>query len=841
MKRILFLLVIIIISMPLWAAFAEQVQINQIPGTKLEGLKKNLTPQDIQNIKASPALSENSPVPEQISRQKEPVNKPDINEKKAPEASNASEGDKDSAELSQVEQYISGKSISGVSTNIRQFGYELFGKSSSIFTPPVDTPVGPDYVIGPGDEIKVAAWGQIEGQWKACVDRDGTLTLPKIGTLGVTGMSFKELKESLHKEFSKYYKGFEMNVSMGALRTIRIYVVGNAQKPGSYTISSLSSLVNAIFEAGGPSRTGSMRNIQLKRNGNVLTVFDMYDFLLKGDKTKDVRLMPDDVIFIPPVGAVAGVAGRVKVPAIYELKGETRITDLISMAGGVAATGYLQRVQAERVFQNEVKIIVDTNLKEMDKGKDILLKDLDLVKIFPISNVIVNAVTVKGNVARPGQIQWFEGMRVSDVIKNTEKDLLPETYFEYALIERYLAPDYHKVMMAFNLGKALFEGRKDEDKFLMPYDTLIIYSKWDFLERPQVRISGAVNKPGEFELKGNMKVSDLIKLAGGTKYFAFLEKAELTRVKPTPEGPRTETVSVNVQKVLEGDAAHDLLLFNNDYLMIRTVPEWQLYRQVTIAGEVRFPGTYAIEKGEKLSSLIDRAGGYTDRAYLRGAIFVRESVREIQQKSLNEMVMRLERELLAQSTMKASASLSKEEIDANRLELEGKQKFLESLKGLKATGRMVAALTHLRLLKGSDFDIELEDGDTLKIPEVNRTINVTGAVLSPGSFIYTDRLNYKDYLAQAGGLSKYANADDIYILKADGSARKTPRSFLDWNSKESRWDLEAFKTKTKELEPGDCIIVPEKLEKVAWLRDIKDITQILMQIAVVAGVTVNLF
>jgi len=233
-----------------------------------------------------------------------------------------------------IEQYISGKISPNVSTNIRQFGYDLFAKPPSTFAPSGKVPVGPNYVIGPGDEIRVIVWGKVEGKWNLVVDRDGNIALPKVGILGITGLTFKELKSLLSKEFSRYYTGFEMNVSLGTLRTMQVYVVGNAKRPGAYTISSLSTLVNALFAAGGPAKMGTMRDIQVKRNGKTITHFDVYDFLLKGDKTKDIRLMPEDVIFIPHIKSIVGIAGNVKQPAIYELSGDTRITDIIKMAGG---------------------------------------------------------------------------------------------------------------------------------------------------------------------------------------------------------------------------------------------------------------------------------------------------------------------------------------------------------------------------------------------------------------------------------------------------------------------------------------------------------------------------
>lgn len=650
--------------------------------------------------------------------------------------------------MSEFEQFISGKTPLTVSTDIKQFGYDLFKKPPSTFAPVDKVPVGPEYVIGPGDEIMISVWGRIEGQWSTVVDRNGNITLPKIGILSVTGLTFKELKELLYKEFSKYYTGFEMNVSMGVLRTIRVYVVGNAERPGAYTISSLSTVINALFEAGGPSKNGTMRDIQVKRNGKTVVHFDMYDFLLKGDKTKDIRLMPEDVIFIPPVGSLVGIAGTVKNPAIYELKGETRLLDLISMSGGLSNVAFKGRVQVQRIEDNKFRTIFEGDLIEVEKNpeKNFVLRDGDLLKVYPVAEV-----------------------------KNI------------------------------------------------------------------IKINGAVANPGEYGVKsGITKVKDILSLAGGLLYYAS-NQAEITRVKITQAGPQTERISIDLSKALQDDPQNNIPLEMNDYIFIRAIPEWDLYKIVSITGEVKYPGTYTIKKGERLSSLIERAGGYTDKAYLRGAVFTRERVKEIQQKSLEEMINRLERELLVSGATITSTALSPEEIQISRIELEQRQKFIESLKTLKPTGRMSIKLSHLRLLKNSEFDIELEEGDSLFIPPESKFVNVTGAVFSPGSFVYHSEFDYRDYIEQAAGFSRYADTSNVYVLKVDGTAKKLSKGFLGWNPFKSRWEVSAFEEEEKEIEPGDTIVIPEELEKIAWLREVKDITQILFQIAVTTGVVLRLF
>jgi polysaccharide biosynthesis/export protein len=624
---------------------------------------------------------------------------------------------------------------------VKQFGYDLFGLPSSTFAPVEQVPVGPDYVIGPGDEIRIAMWGNMEGQWTVPVNRDGNIALPKVGVLGVTGLTFKELKELIHKELSKYFTGFEMNMSMGSLRTIRIYVVGNATRPGAYTVSSLTTLVNALLEAGGPNKIGTMRDVQVKRNGKTLVHFDMYDLILKGDKTKDIRLMPDDVIFIPPVGPLAAITGNVKNPSIFELKGETRLLDLIQMAGGLTGLAFNGRVQLQRTEERRFRTIFEGDLIDLASNpeKNFVLNDWDLIRIFYVADM-----------------------------KNI------------------------------------------------------------------IRVTGAVASPGEFGITpGATRVKDVVSKSGGLLYYASTI-CEITRVKVTQAGPVTERFQVDLAKALQDDPTQNVLLEVNDYLFVRSVPDWQLYRTVTLSGEVRYPGTYTIEKGERLSSLLERAGGYTEYAYLRGAAFTRERVRELQQKNVEEMIARMEKELLAESSTVSSASA--ESIESRKIELQQKQAFIESLKKARATGRLTIRLAHLRLLKGSEYDIALENGDTLFIPMNNRVVNVLGAVMSNASLIFVDKALPKDYIEMAGGYSRYADTSNAYLLKVDGSARKLSGGTINWNGSTSRWELAGFGGDTKQIEAGDSIVVPEKLERIAWLREIKDITQILAQMATVTGI-----
>jgi polysaccharide export outer membrane protein len=632
------------------------------------------------------------------------------------------------------------KSPISVSTDLRQFGYDLFRQSPSTFAPVEKVPVGPDYVIGPGDEIRIAVWGKIEGQWNVVVDRDGNIALPKIGILGVTGLKFNELKELLQMEFSKYYTGFEMNVSMGALRTIRVYVVGNAEKPGAYTVSSLSTLINALFEAGSPSKTGTLRDIQVKRNHDTVVHFDMYDFLLKGDKTKDIRLMPEDVIFIPSIGPLVGIAGSVNNPAIYELKRETTISQLIEMASGLGDIAFKGRVQINRIVNNNRQIVFESDLAE---AKGMKVQGGDVVKIFTVV----------------------------------------------------------------------------QDKRL-------------------VRISGAVQREGKYGFKPGMMVKDLISMAGGLKYYAYSKEAELTRIHVTEKGLRTEKIIIPLEKALADDPEGNILLKEDDYLFVRTIPEWQIYQTVTIAGEVKFPGIYTIKKGESLSSLIERAGGFTDRAYLKGSVFTRERVRQLQQKQLDEMVERLERELLGMGGAEISTALSQEETQIKESEIRQKREFIKGLKKIKTIGRMVLKIDVPEQLKNTPYDIELEESDSLFIPADSHSVQVIGSVYNQTAFVYDRDWSICKYIDLAGGYTENADEKRVYVLKVDGTAVRPQSSFLgiSWSRDSNRWEVGG-----QELDPGDTVVVPEKLEKIAWMRDIKDITQILYQIAVTAGVLLVAF
>ncbi|OGP16858.1 MAG: hypothetical protein A2V21_303360 [Deltaproteobacteria bacterium GWC2_55_46] len=649
--------------------------------------------------------------------------------------------------LSVLENYVNQTIAPYFNENqvVRQFGYDIFGRPAA-FDPSDLMPVGPDYLLRPGDELKISFWGKISSDLSVRIGRDGSVSLGEFGVLHPAGLTFAEAKAYLQEVVARYYKPSEvkMNLSMGALSSMRVFVAGSASNPGSFTVSSMSSILNALMAAGGPSKSGSMRSITLHRNGKVVSGLDLYDLLLKGDKSGDIRLQPDDVIFIPPVGPQVAVAGYVKSPGIYELKGESSIKEAIEMAGGIDALAYSGRLKIDRI-------------------------------------------------AEGGRTAAFEWKYDDELIKTGVR----------------------------------------------PGDIITIFHA--VADKKHVRLEGAVKREGEYGVNGKLTVSGLINLAGGVEPYSYTREAELTRVDPTPAGPKTTKFFIDLDKAMAGNALHDIELKGDDYLYVKTIPEWRLYRKVKVSGEVKFPGTYIVEKGETISSLLSRAGGLTDKAFFKGAVFTRVSVREVQQKQLDESISRLEYELFSSSAEAIETASDPQSAEQLRLSMVQKKALIAKLKSAQALGRIVINLEPIDKFKGSVYDIELLDGDEVRIPEVPAQVQVVGSVYNQTALVYSPELSVSEYINTAGGVTKYAAEDEIYILKMNGTAinsRQAGNWSVGWDKVTGRW-VTGFMSSS--LDPGDTIVVPEKTDRIAWLKETKDLTQILYQIAVTAGVLIVAF
>ncbi len=725
------------------------------------------------------------------------------------------------------------KGYQDISTDLKPFGFDFFTEGSmKVIADRQDIPVPTNYVVGPGDEVKILMWGRVNGQHNLVVDKDGNINMPQIGPLPVAGMTFEQMSVNIIQQCEKII-GASVNITMGRLKSIPVFILGDVARPGAYTVGSFATITDALIMAGGPSPIGSLRGVQLKRKGRVVTTFDLYDLLLKGDKSKDAMLQAGDVIFVPVTGALVGIAGNVKRPAIYELKGKQTLHTVIELAGGILPTAYTQQIQVERVVKGERQVVIDLDDKHLTSARDFVLSEADLVKIFNLAEKEENVVHVVGNVKRPGKYEYRAGIKVKDLIKDV-RDLEYETHLDYALIKRMAIPGSRSEseLLPFHIGRLLLRKDESQNIELKPQDTVYIFSKWFFTDKPSVVVEGGVRSGGRFDLVDNLTVRDAILLAGGLTRDASYDDVELYRMDPATNKRIIERV--NLRKALDGDPEHNVLLKDLDRVTVRKIHGVKEERIITVNGEVAHPGRYAAQRGERLSSILERAGGYTDTAYLKGAVFTRVRVREMQQKAMEEMVKRLERELYAESSTIESTGPS----EAKKLEIQNRRAFVDAMKKIEPNGRMSVKLVHLRLLKGSAFDIEMEDGDTITIPTKNSVVSVTGAVMSQGSFVYLDEMDYKDYVDIAGGYTRYADKGNTFVLKVDGTARRVNGGFMNWNHSNSRWELAAFSENADKLDPGDTIIVPEKLERFAWLKELKDWTQILMQMSVI-GATVN--
>ncbi len=515
--------------------------------------------------------------------------------------------------------FLEGAQSLSVDETLKPFGYELFAGAPSTFAPATDVPVGPDYVIGPGDEIHVQLYGKSNSSADLTVDRDGLINFPELGPIAVTGLSFRELKETLLREVDKRMIGVEASITMGRLRSIRIFVLGEVFRPGSYSVSGLSTLTNALFASGGVREIGSLRQVQLKRAGELVGELDLYDLLIKGDTSGDARLMPGDVIFVPPVGPMVGAAGEVKRPAIYELKGEFSAAQLLELAGGLTARAHREQLQLDR-YEDGERISLDF---PVTGASELLLGDGDLLKVYPVTGREEGVVWLEGNVLRPGKRQFREGMRLLDLIGGAE-DLLPETHFAYGLIERENTVNRETEYLSFNLEAALLRGEAAENLLLRGRDRVFVFHRAYFREPPRVAVRGEVQTPGRYQYKREMRVLDLLLAAGGLTHDVWLDEAELFRTDP--KDMSVTRIALDLAAVLAGDPAANILLADRDELALHSIWEFKRKHEVRVLGQVHQPGVFPLFEGMRVSDLIFAGGNLRENAYLREAELTRYEI-----------------------------------------------------------------------------------------------------------------------------------------------------------------------------------------------------------------------
>jgi len=745
---------------------------------------------------------------------------------------------------SPMENILSGQFPTDITRQLTQYGYDFFAEDGAVYAPITDVPVGADYIIGPGDNFKIHLWGKAENTYTVTVDRDGIITLPRLGAVGVNGMTLAEMKRYLAHKFKAYYPQFEMNISMGRLRTIQVFVVGEARKPGTYAVHSLSTVITALFATGGPNKNGSMRGVQLIRNGQRLKTIDLYDFFLSGDKSQDERLQPGDTLFIPVIGPVVGVAGNVRRPAIYEIRSRETIGDMLILAGGVLPVGSLQNVVVERVEAHRRRIVksfnIDPRLPSDQNELSSPLADGDLIKIYPVHERIRNVVYLEGHVKYPREYELKAEMRLSDLIPSYDH-LLPEPYLPQAEIMRFVPPDLHPEVIEFDLGRMLAGDRRHDLK-LQDLDRVIVYHQWDKAPQPRVFIRGEVRQAGEYRLYQDMTVKDLIFEAGNPTEKAFMEQATLVRLVSSPAGSDTVEMPFSPSRAMAGLVPDNMRLDPNDVVYIREIPKFSQARtlKIHLEGEFVFPGEYAFSEGERLGRIIERAGGLTGEAYPLGAVFQRETVRIKQLEQIRGYISKLEETVLTLTAQATETALDEDQAAILQQTLASQKELLKKLRSAQPTGRMVIDLVDVIHRPSSDHNFALRAGDRLIVPKRPDFVSVIGEVYNPiALFAEKDRtLGY--YLEQVGGTTEEANEKQMYLVRANGKVISKAQTgyggMATWDPKEYRWTLHQFYQ--HKIDPGDTIIVPKKVEKYPWLRLTKDITQIAYQIAVSAGVLI---
>ena len=671
---------------------------------------------------------------------------------------------------------------------IKQFGYEVFARSPYSESPFSTIPVGPDYILGPGDAITIRIWGKVEEKFDVTVDTTGRIFLQRVGSISVAGDTIQGATRTIQRELEKLYVNFQLDVSVSKLRSIKIFVLGEVASPGSYDVSSLSTLMMALYLSGGPTKMGSLREVKLIRNQRVIRVIDLYDYLLDGNKNQDPHLQSFDTIFIPVIGDVVKIYGAVKRPAIFESKGQSNAYQAIyDYAGGPSIGYYAKHIQIERIKEGEKRVLEDlkfADAKEMErKLKTTTLVSGDTIRVLPIFDTVFQKIDIRGNVLRPGSYEFSDKLTLDDILKKAG-GVLEDTYRDKMVIYRRINESERQIL-SIDLN-----ATDPKSIGLQEFDIIEVASKFEISGGPSLVIEGEVSRPGEYQVLKNMTIQDALFIARPNKT-AYLQEIELIR----------GDVSGNksVQLIKQADYG-TVLLKENDQIFIREESEKFRSKIVNISGMIKYPGNYVIKDHETLKDIISRAGGYTENAFPKGLIFKRlnndENVGE--QKVLQEERKRLiyEKDEKALEASSQTQAAYKEALQ-----------FVTSEISIN-TNRVVIDVKNEEIVNSDN--ILLQAGDTILIPETPRVVQVVGGVQRSTSFVYQSGEDYKYYVKKAGGYSKYANPKQMLVIKANGSV---------------------VQGKTV-IERGDYIYIPEEVTiKKDMLAFIESVTKILANVA----------
>ncbi len=734
------------------------------------------------------------------------------------------------------------------------------------------SPVPPDYVVGPGDELRIRIWGQVSFQVNLSVDRSGEIYLPQIGQVHVAGLTFSELDAHLRDAVGRVYRNFDLTVDMGQIRSIQIYVAGQARRPGVYTVSSLSTLVDAVFASGGPSVEGSMRSIELRRGGAVITRFDLYDLLIRGDKTKDAKLLPGDVIFIPSVGPEAAVLGSVRNPAIYELLPKESLANALADAGGVSAVAAEARVSIERIDEHRDRQAMEVAYDAA--GLATPMADGDTIRVYSIVPKYQKTVILRGNTANPGRFAWHEGMRVSDLIPDKES-LLTRNYWWRRAQMGLPAPEFEPVPGFANArqpidnhpitlprspqqevnglnqtGQQSGEPGFGQDQYDLQQGQYGEQQGQNTTQQGQYNsLQGQTGSGQAPQLNAQQRAGSAPlasqEMGGSSQATPPSQRTQVQLPAPEidwdyavierqdPETLKTVLVPFDLGKlVLQHDAAQDLELQPGDVVSIFSaadirVPVAEQTKLIRLEGEFVHAGVYSTQPGESLRHLVERAGGLTPNAYLYGSEFTRVATRAVQQARIDEYVQSLTLGIQRSAIMLAAspAAATSQGLASATAAQGGEQGLLASLRQIRATGRIVLAMQPNSTGLASLPNITLEDGDRFVVPHIPATVNVVGAVYDQNSFLFAENTRAETYLRLAGGPNKDADRKREFIIRADGEVVSHDTSNGLWGNEFN--NLHVY--------PGDTIVVPEKLPKQSALYGLMNWSSVFSQLALGAA------
>jgi protein involved in polysaccharide export with SLBB domain len=777
----------------------------------------------------------------------------------------------------------------------RRFGSEVF--RDGLRDPrsvPMDLPVGPDYVVGPGDSLTIDLWGGISTKLVRTVDRQGRVTIPEAGPVLVSGRTLGEVQQAVQRAISTQYRDTSSDVSVSRLRTIRVYVVGEVEEPGAYDISSLSTAINALVGAGGVTPRGSLRSLKHMRGKQELEQIDAYDLLLQGVSPDAKKLENGDTLMVPPVGPQVTVTGMVRRPAIYELNGEETVEDALELAGGILPAAALRHVEVQRLEAHEKRTMLSLDLSPDNAAPAQLasfkIQDGDEIHIFPIAQYNQDTIYLQGHVQRPGKYSYHAQMKLTDLLASY-KDILPEPAAHYGEIIRLNPPDFHPTVVSFDLASAMADPATGPA--LQPLDTVRIFSRFDFEPAPTVFVVGEVRSPGNYRTSGQASLRDAVFLAGGLKPDAALDTAQLFRINPdgsskifsvnlgsalngnatdnillqprdrllihkntsrvdastieitgevakpgrypytenmraedliraagglkrsadtntadltryAASGGSSQHLQISLASLSNGNPTEDLPLHSGDVLAIRQVPGWSdIGAAVKVNGEVVHPSTYGIRPGERLSSVLQRAGGFTGQAYPYGAVLMRREVREMETRNQSELISRMkaEREHLKE--------LPEGTADQKNNKLNAIAQTDASITQLAANPPIGRVVIHIQSdaskWRDTPADVALRDGDVLMIPKKASVVTVNGQVFNPTAITAQAGRSAKWYLSQAGGPTPIADKKGVFVIRADGSVLSAKSNGGGWFSGDPL---------NTPLRPGDTVIVPEKTPKI---------------------------